>query len=44
MERKFRWVDENHDFLLNELFPFLRQKSISATGEGIEACAEMLAA
>ena len=42
MERKFRWVDENHDFLLNELFPFLRQKSISATGEGIEACAEML--
>jgi len=42
MEKMLLWVDQHHDQLLEELFAFLQQKSISATGEGIDVCAKML--
>ena len=42
MERIFSWVDTHHDQLLDELFRLLRQKSISATREGIDECAHMV--
>ena len=42
MERIFSWVDTHHDQLLDELFRLLRQKSISATREGIDKCAHMV--
>jgi acetylornithine deacetylase/succinyl-diaminopimelate desuccinylase-like protein len=39
----FEYIDAHRDQYLVELFPLLRQPSISATGEGMQACAEMLA-
>ena len=39
----FEYIDAHRDRYLSELFPLLRQPSISATGEGMRECAEMLA-
>jgi acetylornithine deacetylase/succinyl-diaminopimelate desuccinylase-like protein len=39
----FDYIDAHRDQYLSELFPLLRQASISATGEGIQACAKLLA-
>ena len=36
-------IDGHREQYLAELFPLLRQPSISATGEGMAACAELLA-
>ena len=39
----FAHIDGNRERYLTELFPLLKQPSISATGQGIQACAELLA-
>lgn len=38
-----RYIEAHRDRFVQELLPFVAQPSISATGEGIEACATMLA-
>jgi len=38
----FAHIDGNRERYLTELFPLLKQPSISATGQGIQACAELL--
>jgi acetylornithine deacetylase/succinyl-diaminopimelate desuccinylase-like protein len=39
----FEYIDAHRDQYLSELLPLLRQPSISATGQGMPECAEMLA-
>jgi len=39
----FEYIDAHRDQYLAELFPLLRQPSISATGQGMQACAVLLA-
>jgi acetylornithine deacetylase/succinyl-diaminopimelate desuccinylase-like protein len=39
----FSHIDAHKEQYLAELFPLLRQPSISATGQGMQACAELLA-
>jgi acetylornithine deacetylase/succinyl-diaminopimelate desuccinylase-like protein len=39
----FSQIDAHKEQYLAELFPLLRQPSISATGQGMQACAELLA-
>ena len=39
----FEYIDAQRDQYLAGLFPLLRQPSISATGQGMQACAELLA-
>ena len=41
-ELAFEYIDANRDRFLDELKRFVRQPSISATGEGIEDCARLL--
>jgi len=36
------YIQQNRGRFLEELFTLLRQRSISATGEGVEECAERL--
>jgi acetylornithine deacetylase/succinyl-diaminopimelate desuccinylase-like protein len=43
LTKLFAHIEEHRDHYLAELFPLLRQPSISATGEGMQACAELLA-
>ena len=43
MEQVFQYIDEHQQDYLDELFGFLRCKSISTTNEGVEECAAMLA-
>jgi acetylornithine deacetylase/succinyl-diaminopimelate desuccinylase-like protein len=43
LEKIFRFIDQNRDPFIRELLPLVAQPSISATGEGIEECAGMLA-
>ncbi len=42
MEKLFGLIEANKNKYIEELFDFLRCKSISTTGEGIEDCARML--
>lgn len=44
MEKTFRYIDENQDRLIEELFVLLRQKSISTIDDGVQDCARLLAA
>lgn len=39
----FEYVDRNRDALLKDLFALLKEKSVSARGEGMENCAAVLA-
>ncbi|HHV08051.1 MAG TPA: M20/M25/M40 family metallo-hydrolase [Firmicutes bacterium] len=39
----YRYVDNNQDKLLEDLFRFLRQPSISTRNEGMDECAQLLA-
>ncbi len=41
-ESAFEYIDAHRDRFLDELKSFVRQPSISATGEGIEDCARLL--
>lgn len=41
-ELAFEYIDANRDRFLDELKAFVRQPSISATGEGVEDCARLL--
>jgi acetylornithine deacetylase/succinyl-diaminopimelate desuccinylase-like protein len=43
MEKIFQYIDQNLNRFLEELFPLLRQPSISARWEGVEECARLLA-
>ena len=43
MQQIENYIQENRDRFLEELFTLLRQRSISATGEGVEDCAQLLA-
>jgi len=43
MQQIETYIHENRDRFLEELFTLLRQRSISATGEGVEECAQLLA-
>jgi acetylornithine deacetylase/succinyl-diaminopimelate desuccinylase-like protein len=42
MEKVFQYIDQNLNRFMEELFPLLRQPSISARWEGVEECARML--
>jgi acetylornithine deacetylase/succinyl-diaminopimelate desuccinylase-like protein len=42
MEKIFGYVDQNFHRFMEELFVLLRQPSISATWEGVEACSKLL--
>ena len=42
MDRAFEYIEANRERFLEELKGFVRQPSISATGEGVEACARLL--
>ena len=42
MEQVYQYIDNNRDRFVQELLEFVAQPSISATGEGIEACANWL--
>ena len=44
MQQIETYIEQNQDRFLEELFTLLRQRSISATGEGVEECAQLLAA
>ena len=43
LDRVLSYVDDSAEQMIADLLPVLRQPSISATGEGIRECAEMLA-
>lgn len=42
MENIYRYIDDNRDRFLEELFTFLRQPSISTQDVGVKECAELL--
>lgn len=42
MEDIYRWIDAQRDDILEDFFTFLRQPSISARGEGLEDCCDLL--
>ncbi|WP_178314080.1 M20/M25/M40 family metallo-hydrolase [Lacrimispora sp. 210928-DFI.3.58] len=42
MKKIFDYIEAHHDAYLEELFTFLRCKSISTRDEGVEECAQML--
>jgi acetylornithine deacetylase/succinyl-diaminopimelate desuccinylase-like protein len=42
MEQIFRYVDQNRERFLKELFVLLRQPSISAQNQGVTECAQLL--
>lgn len=43
MKEIFEYIEQHHDAYLEELFTFLRCKSISTRDEGVKECAELLA-
>ena len=43
LETAWRYVDENREQMLADLFTLLRQPSISAHDIGVTECAELLA-
>ncbi len=43
LSKVFADIEAHRDQFLGELFPLLQQPSISTTGEGMQACAELLA-
>ena len=43
LEDVYRYVDENQDRLIGDLQKLVQQPSISSSGEGVEACAKLLA-
>jgi acetylornithine deacetylase/succinyl-diaminopimelate desuccinylase-like protein len=43
METIYRYIDDNRDRFISELFTFLRQPSISSQGIGVDDCAQLLA-
>src|SRR3990172_9272390 len=42
MNRIFKYIDDNRSLFIDELRELIRQPSISATGEGVKECAELL--
>lgn len=44
MKEIFDYIEQHKEAYLEELFTFLRCKSISTRDEGVEECAELLAA
>lgn len=42
MEKVFQYIDQNLNRFIDELFPLLRQPSISARWEGVEECSRLL--
>lgn len=42
MDDVFNYIETNRDRFLDELFALIRQPSISATGEGVAECAELV--
>jgi acetylornithine deacetylase/succinyl-diaminopimelate desuccinylase-like protein len=43
MEKIFRYIDQNFDRFMEELFVLIRQPSISARWEGVEECCKLVA-
>ncbi len=43
MEKIFQYIQEHREQFVQELLPLIRQPSISTTGEGMQACAELVA-
>lgn len=43
MHKIYEYIDENRSRFIQELSPLVAQPSISATGEGMESCAKLLA-
>lgn len=42
MEKIFQYIDQNLNRFIEELFPLLRQPSVSARWEGVEECSRLL--
>lgn len=43
MDPLFNFIDDHRDQFVQELLPFVAQPSVSATGEGMQDCAKLLA-
>ena len=43
LEKVYAYIEEHKQDYLDELFIFLRQRSISTTNDGVTECAELLA-